>query len=195
MYNLNKSITNWKLAMSRKGACSKDEMQELEAHLREQVADLVDVGLSEQEAFSVGVSRLGVLNELCAEYAKASPMRIWRHRLCTLLLAAPAVGIGAFVAVFLLPKAQLMWEQANMDGAPQWLLATPLLIFESLFLYGHYALIAVVAAMILFDSRATSWSRYRFLPFGVIAFSVNVAVLVAIATTCTAIALVAPALP
>ena len=181
--------------MSRKGTCSKDELQELETHLREQVAGLVDVGLSEQEAFSVGVSRLGVPNELCAEYAKASPMRIWRHRLCTLLLAAPAVGIGAFVAIFLLPKAQHMWEIANMDGAPQWLLDTPIIIFESLLLYGHYALIAVVAATILFDSRATSWSRYRFLPFSVIAFSVNVAVIVAIASTCTAFAMVAPVSP
>ena len=180
--------------MSRKGACSQDEMQELEAHLREQVIDLVDVGLSEQEAFSVGVSRMGDPNELCAEYAKASPVRIWRQRLCTLLLAVPALGIGALVAIVLLPRVVVIWEVANPDGVSQWLLSTPVTIFESLFRYGPYALIALVAAMILFDSRSTTWSRYRVLPFGVIAFSVNVAVIVAIAATCAALALVFPAL-
>ena len=195
MYDLNESITHWKSVLSEKGACSRDEVNELEAHLREQVADLVEVGLSEREAFSVGVSRLGTPNALGTEYAKASPMRIWRHRLATLLLAAPALGIGAFVAIFLLPRAQAMWETANLDGAPQWLLSTPSTIFQSLFHYGLYGLVALVAATIALDSRTTSGFRYRFLPFGVIAFTVNAAALVAIALTCTALALVAPALP
>ncbi len=190
MYDLNRSIRNWSSAISQNGACSTDEMQELETHLREQVADLVDVGLSEQEAFSVGVSRIGKPGEVCAEYEKVSPMRLWCRRLFILLWAAPAIGIGCFTAIMLVPKAQAMWQSADMSGAPQWPLDTPIFIFELVVHYGVYILIAAVAAMILFDSRVTSWSRHRHLPVSVIAFSANFAVLIAVTLLCIAFAMV-----
>jgi hypothetical protein len=198
MYDLNQSINHWKSAIAQNGTCSTDEVQELEAHLREQVADLVEAGLAEQEAFSVGLSRMGAPGDLCAEYEKVSPMRFWRRRLYTLLLAAPAVGVGVFTAIFLLPKLEHMWSEAGMGGIPgnhQWVLEIPVLILESLCRYGGYALVVAVAAVIFFDSRAASWSRFRYLPFSAIAFSVNFAVLIAITSACIAFAIVAPAFP
>jgi len=193
MYDLNQSIKNWSSAISQNGTCSTDEMQELEAHLREQVADLVDVGLSEQEAFSVGVSRIGKPGEVCGEYEKVSPMRLWRRRLFILLWAAPAIGTGCFAAILLLPKAQAIWQSADTSGAPAWPLATSRLIFELVVHYGVYILIAAVAAMILFDSRAKSWSRHRHLPVSVLAFSANAAVLIALTCLCILFAIIVPA--
>ncbi len=189
MHNLDQSITQWKVAMQRETACSKDDLEELEGHLREQIAALMNVGLSEQEAFSIGVSRLGSPSELGHEYAKASPVRVWRHWFYSLLLVLPALGIGAFVATFMVPKVQILWELANIDQS-QSLLSTPMIIFESLFRYGHYALIAFVILMVLFDARATSWSRYRSLPFGMVPCIVNIVVLVGIFITCVALSVV-----
>ena len=50
-----------------------------------------------------------------------------------------------------------------------------------------------IAGMILFDSRATSWSRHRHLPVSVIAFSANFAVLVAVTILCIVFAMIFPA--
>ena len=194
MYDLGQSIINWKSAISNDGRCSTDEVEELETHLRDQIADLVDVGLSEQEAFTIAVSRLGVPNELCSEYEKASPMRLWRKRIFALFLAVPALGFGAFTAVFLLPKLLAVWEGLGIEVGQRWILEIPVVIFESLFHYGVYALIALIFAMILFDARAKSPSRYRYLPFSVIAHSVNFAVFIGITCVGIGFALVAPAI-
>jgi hypothetical protein len=70
MFDLNRQIDGWKSAFARKQACSTDELLELESHLREEIAALVAVGRSEQEAFSLSVSRLGDPDKICSEFAK-----------------------------------------------------------------------------------------------------------------------------
>lgn len=81
MFDLNDSIRCWKSAFEQHEGCSTDDVQELESHLREEVAALERSGLSEQEAFMVGVSRLGNPGEVCNEYAKANPGRLWQNRM------------------------------------------------------------------------------------------------------------------
>ena len=195
MYDLDHSIANWRATIARNGTCSTDELEELEAHLREEIEALAELGLSEQEAFSIGVSRMGNSGAISSEYAKASPLRLWFRRLRIFLLAAPAIGVGAFAAVFLAPKAQAIWAHADPSGnGPRWILDTSVVIFESLLRYGPYLLIGAVLAMILSDSRARSWSRYQHLPVSVIAFSANLAILVALTSLCLALAIIAPAM-
>src|SRR5688572_27971347 len=70
MFDLNHKIDCWKSAFAKKKTCSTDELQELESHLREEIAALVAAGRSEQEAFSASVSRLGDPDKICSEFAK-----------------------------------------------------------------------------------------------------------------------------
>ena len=54
-------------------------MAELEDHLREQVAVLVDAGLATDEAFLVAVKRMGGLDDLSREFAREHSDRLWKQ--------------------------------------------------------------------------------------------------------------------
>jgi cytochrome c assembly protein len=77
MFDLDQQIDRWKSAFVKKAACSSDELQELESHLREEIAALVTAGCCEQEAFSESVSRLGDPHEICGEFAKNESRFLW----------------------------------------------------------------------------------------------------------------------
>jgi len=106
MFDLNDSIRCWRSAFSQHEECSAEDVQELESHLREEVAALERSGLSEQEAFSVSVSRLGPPDEVCGEYAKADPGQLWGHRIywmaagvvCWLSVRSLLNALGALAA-------------------------------------------------------------------------------------------------
>ncbi len=54
-------------------------MAELEDHLREQVAVLVDAGLTADEAFLVVVKRMGNIDALSREFAREHSDRLWKQ--------------------------------------------------------------------------------------------------------------------
>ena len=54
-------------------------MEELEGHLREQLTALTDGGLSGDEAFLVAVKRMGSLDALSREFARAHSERLWKQ--------------------------------------------------------------------------------------------------------------------
>jgi tRNA(Ser,Leu) C12 N-acetylase TAN1 len=51
-----------------------------EDHLREQIAALVDRGLTTDEAFLVAVKRMGDLDALSREFAREHSDRLWKRR-------------------------------------------------------------------------------------------------------------------
>lgn len=102
MFDLNEAISNWKLSFGQNGKCGTEDVLELEVHLREQVGILVRSGLSEREAFLVGISRLGAPEEISDEYAKADPAQFWRHR-CLWM----AVGVLCWWSLALLKEVFL----------------------------------------------------------------------------------------
>ena len=63
-------------------------MEELESHLRDQVAALTQAGLTGDEAFLVAVKRMGSLDELSREFASEHPERLWKQ----LVIAPHAAG-------------------------------------------------------------------------------------------------------
>ena len=54
-------------------------MEELEGHLRDQVAALTEAGLAGDEAFLVAVKRMGSLDALSREFARAHSERLWKQ--------------------------------------------------------------------------------------------------------------------
>jgi hypothetical protein len=72
-------ISQWRSYLLRRQAIHSVDVAELEDHLREQVAGLVDVGLAPDEAFLVAVKRMGDLDALSREFALEHSERLWKQ--------------------------------------------------------------------------------------------------------------------
>jgi DNA-binding PadR family transcriptional regulator len=69
----------WRSYLRRRQAIHSVDVAELEDHLREQVAVLVDAGLATDEAFLVAVKRMGDLDALSREFAREHSDRLWKQ--------------------------------------------------------------------------------------------------------------------
>ncbi len=76
---LEDQIDQWRSYLRRRQAIHSVDVAELEDHLREQVAVLVEAGLSTDEAFLVAVKRLGDLDSLSREFALEHSDRLWKQ--------------------------------------------------------------------------------------------------------------------
>ena len=76
---LEDQIGQWRSYLQRRQAIRAVDVAELEDHLREQVAGLVEAGLAADEAFLVAVKRLGDLDTLSREFAREHSERLWKQ--------------------------------------------------------------------------------------------------------------------
>lgn len=115
---LDADIDRWRGYLQRHQAISSADIDELEDHLREQVADLRATGLDDTEAFLVAIKRLGNLDAVSREFAREHSDRLWKQ--LSLVPQAPresgttpsrelvvvlALAVGAGLAV----RAGLTW--------------------------------------------------------------------------------------
>jgi hypothetical protein len=77
--SLEDQIDQWRSYLRRRQAIHSADVSELEDHLREQVAGLVDAGLATDEAFLVTVKRMGNLDALSREFAREHSDRLWKQ--------------------------------------------------------------------------------------------------------------------
>ena len=85
---LEEQIAQWRAYLRRRRAIHGADVEELEGHLRDQLAVLAEAGLAEDEAFLVAVKRLGNLDALSREFAREHSERLWKQ----LVLAPDAAG-------------------------------------------------------------------------------------------------------
>ena len=76
---LEDQIAQWRQYLRRRRAIHGPDVEELEGHLRDQVATLTGAGLSGDEAFLVAVKRMGNLDELSREFAREHSERLWKQ--------------------------------------------------------------------------------------------------------------------
>src|SRR6476620_5391529 len=76
---LEEQIDQWRSYLRRRQAIHSVDVAELEDHLREQIAVLVDAGLATDEAFLVAVKRMGDLDALSREFAHEHSERLWKQ--------------------------------------------------------------------------------------------------------------------
>lgn len=86
---LEQRIEEWRSWVLRRRAIDAKDVDELEDHLRNQVAELRDAGLDEEESFLIAVKRLGNLDSLSREYACEYSERLWKR-----LVVTPEGGEG-----------------------------------------------------------------------------------------------------
>ncbi|HEY7771474.1 permease prefix domain 1-containing protein, partial [Longimicrobium sp.] len=92
--SLEEQIDRWRSYLRRRQAIHSVDVAELEDHLREQIAVLVDAGLAPDEAFLMAVKRMGNLDALSREFAREHSERLWKQ-----LVVSPSNGAAPQAAV------------------------------------------------------------------------------------------------
>jgi hypothetical protein len=88
---LEEQIAQWRAYLRRRQAVHGPDVEELEGHLRDQLGALIEGGLTGDEAFLVAVKRMGSLDALSREFARAHSERLWKQ----LIVASGAPGADA----------------------------------------------------------------------------------------------------
>lgn len=165
---LEAQIDRWRGYVQRSQAISPADVDELEDHLREQIADRQATGLDDEEAFLVAIKRLGNLDAVSHEFAREHSDRLWKQLVLVPegsddagappwreLAVVLALAVGAGVAV----KAGLVW----FDGGAALMRNVGLLTFPFL------------AAYFAWKRRFTGAVTATLLvPFAVLAVALNV---------------------
>jgi len=81
MFDLELNISSWSDYLRSSGKLDEEDVIELENHLREQTDELIENGLSEDEAFLISVKRLGNVNMISEEYSKVNTENLWKQLL------------------------------------------------------------------------------------------------------------------
>jgi hypothetical protein len=137
-------IAEWRAYVANAPGVNGRDVDELEDHLRHQIAELNAVGLAPDEAFLVAVKRMGELDALSLEFAREHSGRLWKQlvlsadeepqRMAGDWLAPLAFALAAAVAV------QVARLAAGFpDEEPTWL-ARNATLFVFPFLAGYFAL-------------------------------------------------------
>ena len=82
-----KQIGQWRAFLRRRRAVEGPDVEEMEGHLRDRIAELVDSGLAPDEALLVAVKRMGSLDEISREFAREHSERLWKQ-----LVVTPSAG-------------------------------------------------------------------------------------------------------
>nr|WP_201291434.1 permease prefix domain 1-containing protein [Arthrobacter zhaoguopingii] len=172
---LEAQIDRWRGYVQRRQAISPADVDELEDHLREQVADRQATGLDDEEAFLVAIKRLGNLDAVSREFAREHSDRLWKQLVLMPedpadagappwreLAIVLALAVGAGLAV----KAGLAWiEGGGVLARNLGLLVLP-------FLAGYFAwkrrlsAQVVVGILVPFAVLAVVLNAYPFAPGG-----------------------------
>jgi hypothetical protein len=146
---LEEQIAQWRAYVSRRQALHGPDVEELEGHLRDQLAALTESGLSGDEAFLVAVKRMGSLDALSREFARAHSERLWKQLVISSGAPdpdAPAntsrtellVVLGLAVAAGLAVKVPALFGHSfdpNQEVPPFYLRNATLFVFPLLAIY------------------------------------------------------------
>jgi hypothetical protein len=120
-------IAEWRAYVANAAALNGHDVDELEDHLRHQIAELNTAGLAEDEAFLVAVKRMGDLDALSREFAREHSGRLWKQ----LVLSGddgPARAAGGWIEPLAFAVAAAVTVQVARltagfldDEEPNWL--------------------------------------------------------------------------
>jgi len=79
MDQLESEIAEWRAYVAKSPAVNGHDIDELEAHLRDQIAEFDAAGLTPDEAFLVAVKRMGRLDDVSREFAREHSGRLWKQ--------------------------------------------------------------------------------------------------------------------
>lgn len=143
MDGVEEQIAEWRAYVAKAPGVDGRDVDELDAHLRDQIAELDAAGLTGDEAFLVAVKRMGAVDTLSREFAREHSGRLWKQlvlsgeddpaRPSSRWLEALAFALAAAVAM---QVARLVADFP--DEEPTWLFMN-VSLFVLPFLAGYFA--------------------------------------------------------
>ena len=212
MFDLEKSIVDWRQQMLAAGIQTPVPLKELESHLREAVEQQVRAGCSDQIAFGMAVRQIGQTGDLQTEFAKAGETiyeqlkqflcavaGIPNYQLATTMNIPNqnleprwATYLKSFALIF---PALVVWVGSLVFVVPKLkeicmvsgtefpkLVRTALALSDFCKNNLIFGAVLMLAALIWLEWRSRRWPRYRRVVFGIAAFSVNLIALSLIIT-------------
>jgi hypothetical protein len=79
MESVESQIAEWRAYVANAPGVNGHDVDELEDHLRHQIAELSEAGLTADEGFLVAVKRMGDLDALSREFAREHSGRLWKQ--------------------------------------------------------------------------------------------------------------------
>jgi hypothetical protein len=143
MDGVESQIAQWRAYLAKAPALNGRDVDELEAHLRDQIAELDAAGLTADEAFLVAVKRMGDLDTLSREFAREHSRRLWKQLVLEDRGDAAHPSRGWFEAFAFALAAALAIQVARLTARfpeedADWLLRN-LSLFVLPFLAGYFA--------------------------------------------------------
>jgi hypothetical protein len=77
MFNLEQAIAEWRREMLTAGIKTPVPLEELESHLRDDIAQQIQSGANSQQAFENSAQRMGHANEIKREFKKGCRTKGW----------------------------------------------------------------------------------------------------------------------
>ena len=143
MESVDAQIAEWRAYVENAPGVNGRDVDELEDHLRHQIAELNAAGLTADEGFLIAVKRLGDVDSLSREFAREHSGRLWKQLLLTGddEPALPTSGLVetlafAVAAAVVIQIARL--AAGGFDDAPTWLVRN-LSLFVLPFLAAYFA--------------------------------------------------------
>ena len=99
MFDLERAIADWRRQMLTAGIQSPIPLEELEAHLRDDVEQQMQSGLSSKQAFDASVERVGRAAELDREFGKIAKPNLGIQRKVARLFCVAFAGFCFIVSV------------------------------------------------------------------------------------------------
>lgn len=185
-FDLTTAIANWRQELASQSNLTEDNRRELEAHLRDTLAELQRLGLNNEESFWLACRRLGQPKKLGEEFERADPARFWRERVFWMALAFLVVNLWGTVSSALRIDPRYFGRSRLADILPDWVLfylpnwlrefpGYPLPVIVHSFIYSIPLLcFAVFLASGRLKGRSVLWnsifqSRRRFVFVGLMA--------------------------
>lgn len=85
MFQLEKSLEDWKRNLNSSNSLTQPDIDELESHLLDEIDDLKQKNLTDEESFYVACSRIGSSDLLSNEFSKVNANYIWLKKILWLL--------------------------------------------------------------------------------------------------------------
>src|ERR671915_2020699 len=127
MDSVESQIAEWRAYVAKAPAVNGHDLDELEGHLRDQIAELDAAGLTGDEAFLVAVKRMGDLDTLSREFAREHRGRLWKQLVLSGEDEPAHLSSGWFEAFAFAVAAAVAMQVARLaahfpDEEPGWLL-------------------------------------------------------------------------
>jgi hypothetical protein len=143
MESVESQIAEWRAFVETAPGVNGRDVDELEDHLRHQIADLNAAGLTTDEAFLVAVKRMGDLDSLSREFAREHSGRLWKQLILRDDDGLAHTTSGWFEPLVFAAAAAVAVQVARLvadfpDKEPTWL-GRNISLFVLPFLAGYFA--------------------------------------------------------